>query len=860
MNTTVPLPWRGSVLARALWLDRRGRVLELWQPGANVHELANGWLLRLPKPQRWRAESAPGLVLVERDGALTAVQREATRSGEVLLPVAGQVFRSQLADLPAIDACAWVDVRAYRVAAVQPLGAPPAPVASVPQVDLRNVLGRGPESAENKRLQAALHTPGTPPFWQRWVAQMLQALAPTTEKPARTQANLPPGRAEPPAERAQWLQKLLAPLWQLTLGKLHGQHLARMVALFEEGRLQEFLRTAVPLAQPGTTAAGLAWNLPSPRTNLQLRMNQGASPTIGVAGHVLGHLREMYEQALRRLLQQGKLDDAVFVLVELLGEHGRAIDLLEKQGNFRLAAQVAEASKLSPDIAVQLWVRAGDLERSVLLARRSGAFAAAVKALAKADAALAAELRLAWARHLAAAGDAAGACTVAWVDPQLRTHALPWLEAAIAAGTPAGAALVGHLPMDTDEACAVVRRHCSALQVGAGQEAARMRLALAGGLTAAGPRGRLLARPVLRQLLQDYEQVAGTIDPGKLRTLLQLADEPAFVADLPPLLQAVASLRRRKQPLLVAFAAGDVGAVAVHDLAFLAGGGLLVALGSLGMASYARDGRLRARFAEPATDLVPVAGTARAIAVMRRPWGLRLCRVDLAANTAQPWHDAAYHTWEPTSDGNAWFVAEGDSVLALDPTAADPRSLWRVNQLGGKPAYLRRSDTQWSVSVDDGMARETFVYSCPHWVLRSRRRTWGLAEGPPLGPGSIAETLAADGSVVRLQLTESVPTVWQQRPDQSVTDAPMVGLSGVGHTLDAFEMCGDWLAAVCRGKSGAVVGLWYERVLVLQVDLAGSAAARIRLSEEQLCIGDDLGRALVFELEGGTLLRDVRVG
>jgi len=58
------------------------------------------------------------------------------------------------------------------------------------------------------------------------------------------------------------------------------------------------------------------------------------------------------------------IDEAAFVLAELLHADVEAIALLERHGRLRAAAELAEARPVPPALAVRAWLLAGDAARS----------------------------------------------------------------------------------------------------------------------------------------------------------------------------------------------------------------------------------------------------------------------------------------------------------------------------------------------------------------------------------------------------------------------------------------------------------------------------------------------------------------
>ncbi|MEV6979530.1 bpX6 domain-containing protein, partial [Kitasatospora sp. NPDC093806] len=248
---------------------------------------------------------------------------------------------------------------------------------------------------------------------------------------AGTSARAPRRRARRPL-----LGHLLArltlhtPAARLLYGR-HMRYLHDLTRAFEQQRWEDALRDAFPLAAPdkkpdmtpGTkTEDARTWlSLALPRrfTGALRPTPQGkttttATPFHGATAHQ--HLTALYRQAAERLAQQGRIDEAAYVLADLLDAPEEAVALLDRHGRSAQAAELAEGRDLAADLVVRLWWRAGDRDRAVRTAHRRGAFATAVERLAATDPASARGLRVAWAEHCRAAGDRFGAVEAVWPD------------------------------------------------------------------------------------------------------------------------------------------------------------------------------------------------------------------------------------------------------------------------------------------------------------------------------------------------------------------------------------------------------------------------------------------------------------
>jgi tetratricopeptide (TPR) repeat protein len=198
-------------------------------------------------------------------------------------------------------------------------------------------------------------------------------------------------------------------LRERALGR-HGARLAEVLNLFRQGRLEEALKRAVPLADGMSGAeptAGLPGAPPPPRDALDFRLTdlllkKGALATLAVGPSVFDELRQSYRRAAERLLAQGRHRAAAYVYAVLLDDVRAAGDSLSRGGFHREAAVVFLDKAGDRRRAARELAACGDYHRAADLAESSGEFESAAGYLVRAgDAEAERACLIRWARKLA---------------------------------------------------------------------------------------------------------------------------------------------------------------------------------------------------------------------------------------------------------------------------------------------------------------------------------------------------------------------------------------------------------------------------------------------------------------------------
>lgn len=732
--------FEGMQLVHALWFDlaligeveARRRVLRHWAPGAQLYLVQGGFLLKLATPSFGECSAFDGLPLCEVAGALSSAplladERVTALPSSVWLVYAAHLHPVSLNTAPRIDPAGWLDLSTIPL--YEPLQAPRSIVAAhadealLESTPLREIFSGAIPPPSNKRddflrqVEKVQHGGNAVKQGVGFsiailgMAAMLIGAVPlglfrlfgggATVSSSNSVRNHPP---RPPSALEQRLTALMARLAIFTrasklIGWRQAAYLRKMMSLLENGDIGEALRHAIPLDSLSNTDRP-AFGPPRPRANLDISAPGQTRSSIGLGFELENYLRTTYRRTFERLDREGKIDEATFVLAELLKRGEEAVDYLEKKGRTKQAAQLAETMELAPEIAVRLWCMAGNVERAVQLARLGQAFAAAVQLLERRQSPQALLMRLQWAEDLAFSGQLSEAAEACWPLLEHRDKALGWLlEAERAGGTLGIKALLKKLvllPSSLTESETTVM----ALLDDKSEHGAHQRMHLGVELLTLSQHStatKRVAAELIRPVLVDRMEQLNQFDKNSLTKLISLSDSDVLQADLPSLnipRNAIRpGLKARTEPLQVHLA--ERGLLTIHDARRLLDGHYLLALGEAGVIRIDKHGRQLAQFPVPATRLVVADGGQRALALVQRDSMWRVSRLDLIQRKISDWIIQPLRFWSEQYDGLVWNAVIDNRLVAIDTSKDQLTVNWQVTDLPGRVfAFLEEHGSQ----------------------------------------------------------------------------------------------------------------------------------------------------------------------
>lgn len=896
------LMFAGRVRVDARWFpaaavgeyEARRRILLHYEQGASVRRAPDGYLLLLPSPRWLIVEQSIGFAVQRRDNAWVALPLRDDELAALAAPRDSFVFGKEghahigpADSLIPVDLSDWIDVSHFRAIEGSACAAPPKPAAephlaaSSAATEIGSILGDTlpPKAADRAALLEALETtskgpprgtgsaaaghvtggpiPGVADVLGKWLARWFGL--PPQRSIGDAQGGAGQGRgssggtAPAAPHKPGFLRRMLdrfivaSPLSAL-IGRRQAQYIERTLQMFEQGKIDEALRHAIPFgALPGAPKPP-SLHVPSPRAELRLTAMKSAEPStsLNLGDQLYERFKELYRKAARDLEARGRIEEAAYVLLDLLGETAEGIALLERHGKYTLAAQIAEGRDPEAGLVIRLWFLAGEPGKATAVARRTGAFADAVSRLQDNHPELAQRLRVLWADRLASAGDLAAAIDAIWPVHSARHLARHWLDLAIDFGGRPGARLLARkLELFGAEQQAHDEVHATVHALLQGDDATALELRDVLGeawqtlpeavLTRTRPLGGALGRRLLHDAYASGR-------PNAANALLKKLGDP--------LLRADAHGRPVPEPTSVAaprsgvFTRHERGLIHATDAIVLENGRLLVALGDAGMRLLDSDGKVLRRYEHPVQRLVRGDYGNRAIGLIRRGETTTLTQIDLVSGRAHRWCDARFRRHVDSFDGTTWFVTTDDAVVAVDTQCPGFEALWRVGQIEHPILALARDPKNLvlCLDVEEQNLLEVWRYelSTNGPVLRQRRH---LTIPDGMRP-VLADTFVSPQAHV---VTRTYDPVGERR-------SSYLGLGKTDRVVTAVVSgTGPFMP---RASDGLVLGADEQSIEIFSASLdtltaehqvprlrlEGANHMQLRMRDASVLVADDLGR------------------
>ena len=691
----VEMVYRGHHTAGGFILDvpaigereARIRVLEVLESTDRLLLLPDGrWLLLCENSTEVDTAVAPGTALV-RVGERLVAAPITTGSADVVEYRFGTLAAFETSGLPDVDRSGWFDFGA--VIELQPLGPTHVPVPAPLTVnapeppDLRAKAGIRERPAATNKLLSELTANA------RAIAGSSGVRSSTRRRLVRRNSE-GSGTPAPSRLRTAIAKRILKSRAGSIVNRKHTKYIEELTHQFRSNDLNEALHRAIPLG--GAHEGALSLKLPQRRSALQITARGGAATSVPYGASIHQHLHTIYRQAAKDLEAAGRIDQAAYVLAELLDDATGCVAMLVRNERFDTAARIAEQRELDPAAIVRLWWLAKDRKRAIAIARRHGVFAAVLARLDRDDSRAADELRIEWVADLERAGDLLGAVEAAWPKPALHPLLVNIIRRGESRGGPTGGAICayGLALRATDEsvlsALDVIRRSDDPTGEQFGF------LSTFAKIPAVAPEvDRRLATAFIRT---NPLELSGDGLKSSWWWKIRGRADTALVVDLPA--------GKVTQPVPAALLLPPLapGQLAINDAAAFPNGEVLVALGAIGCRLLRRNGTVAGEWHTPTSHIVMADHGGSALLLDQRPNGeVDIRHLDLTTRRWRSYGTMELNSFANSFDGAQWLVVDNTNAAIVDLSEPSPTVTWRPLEAGAVCLSLLRTKEEVTALV-----------------------------------------------------------------------------------------------------------------------------------------------------------------
>lgn len=896
----------------------RRRILLLWQNDARLFRLENDLILLFLQSFRVDCRRAAGLPLVRYGEFLASFPLGKNDSeffeqtGESLnLLDEGRVKQFQISNLKTENPADWFDISVFQILETETLGevkTKPVVVEKIEEINLREELAEVPKAdsqlseilqnlkekkaqmdAQKSGNKSGVYGNSSTGFGEsvggiasgffgalRGIGGLFGSLFNSfgSSGSGGNYQNSSSGgnwqgsgfeQSKSPGIFKKWFSKMLFHLKiSQLIGREQAKYLMKMMEMFENGDLEEALKHAIPLedmqALKEMTEQTPFFGFLHPRDNLQINYGRqtASGSSVFLENEWFRDLKTLYRRTFERLVAQNRIEEAAFVLAELLKSNVEAVEFLEKNGKYRLAAELAESRDLAKEIIVRQWFLAGEKQRAIQIAVLHNCFEYVVNKLEQQKHPQAAELRQIWAENLASGGNFTAAVNTIWQLENRHEIAEEWIEKAIDFGGTTAAEMLAKKMILLPESFDEVKEKLLEIVNENGDSAEENRAAFARESLRLTPNDglKLLARPLARKLLADISKGNCRFSPNELNQLVELSQDYSLRTDFPKLPHNTA---KKDEVFKLEVSDFDKGATQVFDACLLPDGKIAVALGEAGVKILSKQGKKIAHFDQPTFSFIVSDSGTKAICLAPRGEVFRLAKIDFVERKAVYWCDTKIINYAPSFDGNLWFVTGLDEIYAIDTNAKDFKAVWRVSEIGGEIREIARSKTKLMLLIFNQKGFEKWWYDLPQFILRSRNdQTWFQMENE----NQILNKVSSFIAYTVVQIGEAVENTvkFSARVYDYNTKVAVIPFAETTKYIVPPKMIERIFVLSSRAADDVSVNLYeVPSKHLAEIRIKNTENCYYRLDEKYLTVTDNCGRVIVFDHKEKLLRKNLRV-
>ena len=443
-----------------------------------------------------------------------------------------------------------------------------------------------------------------------------------------------------------------------------SNYIETMIKKFEKGDLLNALRYALPINDKQNSIEK-NYGTPKPRNKLSISdCVYGDSSSIYLDSEKLKYLKKLYRQSFDTLAKQNKIEEAVFVLVELLNHLEEGIEFLEQHNRYKQAMELAIARNAKTQLCIKLCCLANEWNTAVMLARRDNAFEAVILMLEKQHFEIANKLKLYWAKTLAEKADWLAAIDVIWSLSEYRYLAEQWFN-----------------NMDIYDAKAIVKRlilipnsiiklERTLIEIKTEQAHYRVRLELANEILKNQQNIQKLQdllRMMINEIIVDAITYPNELTKAKIAKLITLTEDRTLQIDLP-----ISSLKLvRHKSLLMQYhldhyQSPHKGHRAIYDMIPLINNQYLLALGEAGIIRVDNKGKQLDHFMIVADKFVVSSNRLQILALAKQDNYYRIHKLDLSTKKTIDLGVVNFQLCCFEFDGINWAIIRNNCLELID--------------------------------------------------------------------------------------------------------------------------------------------------------------------------------------------------
>ena len=455
-----------------------------------------------------------------------------------------------------------------------------------------------------------------------------------------------------------------------------GKYLETMLKKFEQGDLQDALRYAIPI-NDNACSTGQSFGVPKPRSKLSLSESiYGEASSIYLPPELIEHLNVLYRQSFDKLAKQNKIEDAVFVLVELLNNLNEALEFLVQHKRYAQAMELAITRDAEPELIVKLCCLANDWNQAIMIARRDNVFANTILLLEQEQPAIANKLRVEWAKTLADKAEWLAAIDAIWPLPEYRYLAEQWFSNTEKLNAKT---IVKRFILMPDS---IAELKTSLLSIKNNPDEHQLRFDIGKQILLYQQyidKLRVLLHMFINIIIADAITYPNQLTRADIAKLIELTGDKALKFDIP-----ISSLIMVKQHSLmdsidlVKYHCPEMGYRAIHDMVALANGKYLVALGEAGILLVSKNGKQLAHFMIAAESFVISDNRLQVLALIKRDSYYRIHKVDLTTEKSVDLGLIKFQFCQRQFDGINWTIVNNNCIEVIN-IGSTLSVVWRVD-------------------------------------------------------------------------------------------------------------------------------------------------------------------------------------